>query len=108
MFDESYCAGMTLGPPEISIEGLNASNSKSRFFSQLLSAFDDEPYFALAADAFEHAPQLEGLAARHHFELAEEHRSLFGGTKQTLGRVDRRIDGKIGRPQVEGTARRRR
>ena len=23
MFDESYCAGMTLGPPEISIEGLN-------------------------------------------------------------------------------------
>ena len=23
MFDEGYCAGMTLGPPEISIEGLN-------------------------------------------------------------------------------------
>jgi hypothetical protein len=23
MFDDSYCAGMTLGPPEISIEGLN-------------------------------------------------------------------------------------
>jgi hypothetical protein len=23
MFDESYCAGMTLGPPEINIEGLN-------------------------------------------------------------------------------------
>jgi hypothetical protein len=23
MFDESYCAGMTLGPPEISVEGLN-------------------------------------------------------------------------------------
>jgi hypothetical protein len=23
MFDESYCVGMTLGPPEISIEGLN-------------------------------------------------------------------------------------
>ena len=23
MFDQGYCAGMTLGPPEISIEGLN-------------------------------------------------------------------------------------
>src|SRR6516225_5494211 len=23
MFDESYCAGMALGPPEVSIEGLN-------------------------------------------------------------------------------------
>jgi hypothetical protein len=23
MFDESCCSGMTLGPPEISIEGLN-------------------------------------------------------------------------------------
>ena len=23
MFDQSYCAGMTLGPPEISLEGLN-------------------------------------------------------------------------------------
>ena len=23
MFDEGYCVGMTLGPPEISIDGLN-------------------------------------------------------------------------------------
>jgi hypothetical protein len=23
MFDESYCVGMTLGPPEISIDGLS-------------------------------------------------------------------------------------
>jgi IS66 Orf2 like protein len=27
MFDQGYCAGMTLGPPEISIEGLNGSTS---------------------------------------------------------------------------------
>jgi hypothetical protein len=48
-------------------------------------------------------PQIDILTIRrHHLELAEEHRSLFGGTKQTLGRVDRRIDGKIGQSQVEG------
>ena len=23
MFDESYCAGMALGPPQVSIDGLN-------------------------------------------------------------------------------------
>jgi hypothetical protein len=27
MFDESYCAGMALGAPDISIEGLNAQQS---------------------------------------------------------------------------------
>jgi uncharacterized protein YheU (UPF0270 family) len=29
MFDESYCVGMTLGPPEINIEGLNELATRS-------------------------------------------------------------------------------